>query len=89
MDVVRVLLQVPCCDIVLLCSILEGYEGIAVVRTVNPAQGLIELLVAPAFHAAALDLLKAIAQDIALRLIESGTSSPPSAESHPDEATVG
>ena len=76
MDVVRVLLQVPRCDIGLLCSVLEGYEGIAIVRTVNPGQGLIELLVAPAFHATALDVLKALAQDMALRFIEPEVSSP-------------
>lgn len=83
------LLQVSRCDIALFCSILEGYEGIAVVRTVNPVQGLIELLVAPAFHTAALDLLTALAQDMPLRFIESEVSSSPlSAESRPDEAIV-
>jgi hypothetical protein len=69
MDTVRLLLQVPRHNIILLCSIIEGYEGVAVLRTVNPAQGLLELLVAPAFCTTALTLLHALAQEMDLHLI--------------------
>jgi hypothetical protein len=72
MDTVRLLLRIPRCDIVLLCSIVAGYEGVAVVRTVDPSQGLVELLVAPAFHTTALTLLHALAQDMDLHLVDAG-----------------
>jgi hypothetical protein len=72
MDVVSVRLQVSRRDIVLLCSLVEGYEGVAVVHTVDSTQGLVELLVAPAFHTTALTLLEALAQEIHLHLIAAG-----------------
>ena len=65
-------LQVPRQDIALLCNLFAGYEGIAIVRTVNPAQGLVELLVAPDFHTTALLLLNALAQELEVRLVEVG-----------------
>ena len=65
-------LQVPRQDIVLLCNLFAGYEGIAIVRTVDPAQGLVELLVAPDFHTTALLLLNAFAQELEVRLVDAG-----------------
>jgi hypothetical protein len=35
--------------IVLLKSLLEGYEGLVVVRTADPKEGVVELLVSPDF----------------------------------------
>lgn len=69
MDVVRLLLRAPRQNIVRLCSLLEGYEGIAVLRTIDPAQGLLELLVAPAFHCTARELLQSLASEMDLDLL--------------------
>ena len=35
--------------IVLLKTLLEGYEGLIVVRTADPKQGIIQLLISPDF----------------------------------------
>jgi hypothetical protein len=68
-----------------LCSIVAGYEGVAVVRTVDSGQGLVELLVAPAFYATALTLLHALTQDMDLQLVDAGeTQSSLSAETKVD-----
>jgi hypothetical protein len=80
MDTVQVLLQTPRRNIALLCSIIGGYEGVAVLRTVNPAQGLLELLVAPAFRATALTLLHALAEEMELSLIDPGDPIPTSGQ---------
>jgi hypothetical protein len=69
METVRVLLQAPRRDIVLLRGIIEGYEGVAILRTVNAVQGLLELLVAPAFHDTVFDLLHALAHDMDLYVL--------------------
>lgn len=74
MDVVCIRLQVLQRDIALLCSLIAGYEGVAIVRTVDSTQGLVELLVAPAFYVTALTLLTAFSQDIDLCLIETRES---------------
>jgi len=49
---------------------MSGYEGVAVVRTIAPAQGLVELVVAPAFYTVVLDILQAFAQEMPLCLVD-------------------
>jgi len=49
---------------------MAGYEGVAVVRTIDPGQGLVELVVAPAFYTVALDILQALAQEMSLCLLD-------------------
>jgi hypothetical protein len=78
METVRLLLQVPRRNIVLLCGLIAGYEGMAVVRTIDPTRGLVELLVAPAFHDTALTLVHHLAREMDLHLIDPGDAIPPS-----------
>jgi hypothetical protein len=72
MDTHRVLVRVARHDIGLLCSLMSGYEGVAIVRTLDPGQGLVELLVAPAFYTTALDILQALTQEMPLCLLKHG-----------------
>jgi len=46
--------------IVLIKSMLEGYEGLVVVRTADPKEGIVQLLVSPDF----LDELEEILADL-------------------------
>ena len=69
MDTRCVLVRVERHDIGLLCSLMAGYEGVAIVRTVDPQQGLVALLVAPAFYVTALDIIQALSQDLPLCLL--------------------
>ena len=55
-------------DIALFCNLMAGYEGVAIIRTLDPAQGHLELLVAPDFYATALTLLQVFSQEMALQL---------------------
>ncbi len=70
MDTRCILVRVVRHDIGLLCSLMAGYEGVAVVRTIDPGQGLVELVVAPAFYTVALDILQALAQEMSLCLLD-------------------
>lgn len=72
METVCILLRVPRRHIGLLCSLMEGYEGVAILRTIDPVQGLLELLVAPAFLSTALAIIHALAHDLDLCLIDAG-----------------
>jgi len=69
MDTGCVLVRVEPHDIGLLCSLMAGYEGVAIVRTVDPQQGVVELLVAPAFYTTVLDILQSISQEMSLCLL--------------------
>ncbi len=51
-----------------LCSLMAGYEGLAIVRTLDPQQGLVELLLAPSSRPTVIALLQAIAQEFPLGL---------------------
>jgi hypothetical protein len=55
---------------------MAGYEGVAIVRTVDPKQGLVALLVAPAFYTTVLDIVQALSQEMPLCLmVEAGDMS--------------
>jgi len=69
MDAHCVLVCVERHDIGLLCSFMAGYEGVAIVRTVDPKQGLVALLVAPAFYTTVLDIIQVLSQEMPLRLL--------------------
>jgi hypothetical protein len=70
MDTRCVLVRVERHDIGLLCSLMAGYEGVAMVRTVDPRQGIVVLLVAPAFYTTVLDIVQALSQEMPLCLLE-------------------
>jgi hypothetical protein len=69
MDTCCVRVRVERHDIGLLCSLMAGYEGLAIVRTVDPQQGLVELLVAPAFYMTVLDIMQSLSQEMPLCLL--------------------
>ena len=69
MDTRCLLVRVERHDIGWLCSLMAGYEGVAIVRTVDPKQGLVALLVAPAFYMTVLDIIQALSQEMSLCLL--------------------
>jgi hypothetical protein len=48
---------------------MAGYEGVAIVRTVDSKQGLVALLVTPAFYMTVLDIIEALSQEMPLCLL--------------------
>jgi Domain of unknown function (DUF4911) len=70
-DVVPILLRVPRRDIAYVKFVIESYEGVAVTRTVDPAAGLVVVLVAPDFLLAAQRLLAALGAEGACEEVDS------------------
>ncbi len=63
--------------IVLLKSMLEGYEGLVVVRTADPKEGVVELLVSPDFTDELKQILKDLSSQIWIEAVPgTGYSSP-------------
>lgn len=54
-------------DIAYIVSIFEGYDYLAVVRTIDPARGLIELMISPDFLEDTRKLTEALAKEIPFR----------------------
>lgn len=47
-------------------SIIESYEGIAVVRTLDPKEGILELWVSPFFEELTMEVMESLAEEISL-----------------------
>lgn len=54
-------------DIAYIVSIFDGYESLAVVRTLDASRGLIELLVSPDYLEDTRNLIDALSKEIPLR----------------------
>ena len=54
-------------DIAYIVSIFDGYDDLAVVRTLDPSRGLIELLVSPDYMEDTRKLLNALSKEVPLR----------------------
>lgn len=65
--------------IVLLKSILEGYEGLVVVRTADPAQGVVQLLISPDFA----EVMEEILKDLSSKIRLDPVPAPPAGECLP------
>ena len=57
-------------DIAYIVSIFEGYDYLAVVRTIDSAQGLIELMISPDFLEDTQKLTEALAKEIPFRRVD-------------------
>ena len=57
-------------DIAYIVSIFEGYDHLAVVRTIDPAQGLIELMISPDFLEDTRKLTEALAKEISFNRVD-------------------
>ena len=56
-------------DIAYIVSIFEGYDDLAVVRTLDPSSGLIELMISPDFLEDVRRLTEALSKEIPFHLI--------------------
>ena len=56
-------------DIAYIVSIFEGYDHLAVVRTIDPSRGLIELMISPDFLKDTVKLTEALAKEISFRRV--------------------
>lgn len=57
-------------DIAYVVGLFESYENLAVVRTVNSNEGIIELLVSPSFISETKELLESLKKEVHLEIIE-------------------
>lgn len=71
MDVVPLWVQVRRRDIAFLCNLVGSYEGLGIARTLDAAEGVIELMIAPDFYDTALTLLHDLSrEEIPLRILK-------------------
>lgn len=81
MDTIRILARIAKKEIVYVNSLIEAYEGMAVMRTVNAERGLVEFQVSPHYLDDMQLLLKALSREISITLLK--TDEPPQTKQEP------
>jgi hypothetical protein len=69
MDTFSILIQIPPEEIAFLSFILESYEGVAIAQTIDPVQGLMELMVAPDYQEEVREILQDLSQQFPIKEI--------------------
>ena len=64
------LLEVDKIEIAYIVSVFEGYDNLAVVRTADPAQSIIELIISPDYLEDTKQLINALSKEVYIRKIE-------------------
>lgn len=81
MDTIRILARIAKKEIIYVNSLMEAYEGMAVMRTVNAERGLVEFQVSPHYLDDMQLLLKALSREISITLLK--TDEPPQTKQEP------
>ena len=68
-DSIQWLLEVDKKEIAYIVSIFEGYDNLAVVRTVDPSQSIIELIISPDYLEDTRQLINALSKEVYIRKI--------------------
>ena len=66
-DSIQWLLEVNKKDIAYIVSVFEGYDNLAIVRTVDPAQSIIELIISPDYLEDTRQLVDALSKEVYVR----------------------
>ena len=74
MDTITYRARIHRADIGFLNSIIESYEGIGVVRTLNAQSGIIELWLPPEFEEVVVNIMHDLAFDIGLQYMYKSAS---------------
>ena len=72
-DSIQWLFEVDKKEIAYIVSIFEGYDNLAVVRTVDPSKSIIELMISPDYLEDTKQLIHVLSQKIHIRKIEDQT----------------
>ena len=73
-DSIQWLLEVDKKEIAYIVSVFEGYDNLAVVRTVDPSQSIIELIISPDYLEDTRQLINALSKEVFIRKIENSSS---------------
>ena len=67
MDTIPLLIQIPPREIAYLTFVLESYEGVAAIRTVDPREGIVELMVPTTYQEEIREILKDLAEEFPVK----------------------
>ena len=74
-DSIQWLLEVDKKEIAYIVSIFEGYDNLAIVRTIDAAQSIIELIISPDYLKDTSKLISELSKELYIKKIENLSSS--------------
>ena len=69
MESIRIKVKISKKDIIYIDCLFESYDDFGIVTTINPKEGVVELLVSPSFLTETKELLEALKKEIGLEVI--------------------
>ncbi|MBW2038688.1 MAG: DUF4911 domain-containing protein [Deltaproteobacteria bacterium] len=69
MDTIAIFIQIPPREIAFLTFVLESYEGVATMRTVDPEKGIVELMVPPHQKEEITEILRSLAGEFPIHYV--------------------
>lgn len=63
MDTTALLIRIPPREIAYLSFVLESYEGVAAMRTIDPRSGIVEVMVPPSYEEEIEEILADLARE--------------------------
>ena len=69
MESIRIKVKIPKKDIIYIDGLFESYENFGIVTTIDPKEGVVELLISPSFLTETNELLEALKKEIGLQII--------------------
>ena len=69
MDTIAILIQIPPREIAFLTFLLESYEGVTSMRTIDPQKGIMELMVPPHQKEEVKEILYSLARELPIRYL--------------------
>jgi hypothetical protein len=67
LDTISLLIQIPPHEIAYLNFVFESYEGVAAVRTIDPQNGIVELMVPPHYQEETKEILKSLEKEFPIQ----------------------
>lgn len=67
MDTISLFIQIPPREIAYLNFVFESYEGVAAIRTIDPREGVVELMVSPHYQEETREILKSLAEEFPIQ----------------------
>ncbi len=78
MDTISLFIKIPPCEIAYLTFVLESYEGVAVMRTVDPRRGIVEVMISPFYEEEIGEILTDLAQKFPVHhMVKQGSGTGP------------
>ncbi len=69
MESIRIKVKISKKDIIYIDGLFESYENFGIVTTIDPKEGVVELLISPSFLTETKELLEALKKEIGLQII--------------------